>query len=305
MTRDKFSPIKAYELFFDPLRRSDSKISLAEWVVANNVMPQAEVTRLKKLLTRMTEIDTLVASGKGLDNLELAKKMGSSIELLASALGSATASKLYRTIGGDTGGTSSLAVVSRGSSLAIAKARQIMTEIPAITKQSFFMEVLENPDLAIEFLEIAKTQKEADRKAEMIVDFALSRGYLVGRQILPYVAPFGSRIEFDQYESIEPPTLQEKIEDAALEKNKPIGAGPTRRNVLPRNDQGASLAGPPTTQASAVPLSSPKPVNSAPVNRERYAALFPNDPISNMITQTPAQKPVQFAARGGIASLMR
>ena len=307
MTRDKFSPIKAYELFFEPLKRSDSKVTLAEWVVSNNVMPQAEVGRLKKLLTRMTEIDALVAAGQGMDNLELATKMGSSIELLASALGSATASKLYRTVGGDAGGTSSLAVVSRGSSMAISKAREIMSEIPAITKQSFFMEVLENPDLAIEFLEIAKTQREADRKAEMIVDFALSRGYLVGRQILPYVAPFGSRVEFDQYESTEPPTLKEKIEDAALEKNRPIGAGPTRRNVLPPNDQQGSVApvqrpspvGPPTTQASAVPSSPPPPVNSAPVDRTRYAALFPNDPISSMLT------PTRQMARGGIASLMR
>jgi hypothetical protein len=54
----------------------------------------------------------------------------------------------------------------------------------------------------------------------------------------------------------------------------------------------------PTTQASAVPSPAPAPVNSGPVDRTRYAALFPNDSISGMMK-------TQMLSRGGIASLMR
>jgi len=298
MSKDKFSPIKAYELFFEPLKRSSSKITLAEWVVENKVMPEAEVGRLKKLLSRMAEIDILVASGKGMNDLELASKMGTSIELLASALGSATASKLYKTIGGESSGTSSLAVVSRGSSIAINKARQIMSEMPAVLKQTYFQEVLENPDLAIELLESAKTQREADKKAQMIVDFALSKGYLYSRQPLPYVAPFGSRIEAGEYESKEPLTLKQKIDAASLEKNRPVAAGPTRRQnpvtqtppVVPPTPQ--AQAAPPPNQASS----------SGPVDRGRYAALFPNDMVSGLVNPNRGQRTF---AQGGIVSLMK
>ena len=81
-----------------------------------------------------------------------------------------------------------------------------------------------------------------------------------------------------------------------------------RRN-LPTNDQQGAFVPPPvpqrpspvvspTTQASAVPSPPPKPVNSGPVDRTRYAALFPNDSISGMMN-------TQQLAQGGIASLMR
>ena len=340
MSKDKFSPIKAYELFFEPLKRSDSKITLAEWVVENKVMPEAEVGRLKKLLNRMAEIDVLAASGKGMNDVELASKMGTSIELLASALGSATASKLYKTIGGESSGTSSLAVVSRGSSIAINHARRIMSEMPAVLKQTYFQEVLENPDLAIEFLETAQTQREADKKAQMIVDFALSKGYLYLRQPLPYVAPFGSRVEAGEYESKEPEplTLKQKIDAASLEKDQPVGSAPTRRsleqirkfrgedatsdtqtppkedalvkqrklrdNFLNRLRQDAYEATPvvpPTSQAQAAPPPN-QAASSGPVDRGRYAALFPNDMVSGLVD--PNHRERTFA-QGGIVSLMK
>ena len=65
--------------------------------------------------------------------------------------------------------------------------------------------------------------------------------------------------------------------------------------VPPPVQQRPSPAVPPTTQASAVPSPAPAPASSGPVDRTRYAALFPNDSISGMMKMR----------RGGIASLMR
>ena len=86
-----------------------------------------------------------------------------------------------------------------------------------------------------------------------------------------------------------------------------------RRNLPPNDQQGAVAPPPsppvqrpspvatPTNQALAVPSPSPapEPASSGPVDRTRYAALFPNDSISGMMKTT------QQMSRGGIASLMR
>ena len=60
-------------------------------------------------------------------------------------------------MGGDTGGTGSLAVVTRGSTAAVNQAREIMTQMPAALKADFFLDVLENPDLAIDLLETGQS----------------------------------------------------------------------------------------------------------------------------------------------------
>jgi len=107
--------------------------------------------------------------------------------------------------------------------------------------------------------------------------------------------------DYEQYEEPEVEVKNPKSSGGA----DPLGLFNPR--VLPDNSQQGSVAPEqrpspvetPTTQASAVPLLNSEPVNSAPVNRERYAALFPNDSISSMLT------PTRQMARGGIASLMR
>jgi hypothetical protein len=71
-----------------------------------------------------------------------------------------------------------------------------------------------------------------------------------------------------------------------------------QQDMIKRNQRPSPVV-PPTTQASAVPSPAPAPASSGPVDRTRYAALFPNDSISGMMKTT------QQMSRGGIASLMR
>jgi hypothetical protein len=304
--KDTFSPIKAHELFFKPMPRSDNKITLAEWVVSNDVMTKGEVARLEKLLVRMGEIDMLVASGQSLNAQDLAEKMGTSIELLASALGSATASKLYRMVGGDTQGTGSLAVVSRGSSAAVNRAREIMSDMPAALKADFFIEVLENPDLAIDLLETGEAFRNNSAYFQRIIDFVGSRGFLYGRQAsgLPYLPDFATSESLkEMYLSEE--ERQQRQENLDMlrsgefkQKNVPLTPRDPKLNpfLLLPNDEQASLqsSGAPTPTGGPAPspsfqlASASLPQNtpqSGPVDRTRYAAMFPNDPASVLIRQ--------------------
>ena len=286
--------------------RSGNKITLAEWVVSNDVMTKGEVARLEKLLVRMGEIDMLVASGQSLNAQDLAEKMGTSIELLASALGSATASKLYRMVGGDSQGTGSLAVVSRGSSAAVNRAREIMSDMPAALKADFFIEVLENPDLAIDLLETGEAFRNNADYFQRIIDFVGGRGFLYGRQAsgLPYVPDFATSESLKEMYLSEEERQQrqenlDKLKSGQFkQRNAPLVPRDPNLNpflVLP-NDEQASLqsSGAPTltggpapspviqTASASLPQTTPQ---SGPVNRARYAAMFPNDPASALIRQ--------------------
>ena len=81
------------------------------------------------------------------------------------------------------------------------------------------------------------------------------------------------------------------------------GDTPRQQEMVSRNQRPSPVATP-TNQALAVPspTPAPAPASSGPVDRTRYAALFPNDMASGMINQNRGP---QTFARGGIASLMR
>ena len=291
--KGSFSSIKAYETFFQPLKRSDSKLTLSDWMVENNVMPKEEVNRLKGLLTRMAEIDILVASGKSVDAEDLTTKLGTSVELVASALGSSASSRLFRMLGGDPSGTSSLAVVSRGSTAAVNKAREIMSQMPAALKTDFFLTVLENPDLAADLLTVAKTTKEKNAIAADVANYTLSRFFNWTRPVIPYVPEYGSDVLYDFKEDEQktsrgrnrprrtrasPPQdmleLNEKLRKARefLDSQEDASLQLPSRGVLP-----APAPVPSGVQTASVDSAGSGSTSSETMRRGQ--ALFPNDPI--------------------------
>ena len=120
--------------------------------------------------------------------------------------------------------------------------------------------------------------------------------------------PFVGREAFEEDDNtIDAPYLGAPGFPESKRRNQKQYIDRIQRN-LPSNDQQGAVApaprppvqrpspvGPPTTQASAVPSPSPAPApaSSGPVDRTRYAALFPNDMASGMIRQN-----------GGIGSLI-
>ena len=184
--------------------------------------------------------------------------------------------------------------------------QEVFQNIPAMQGLDTLDEMLMDPVLVSKMFRKPASVEDANRRrttvAEYLADIFFKKA---GIEMLPYAA----RETFEDTDNTSDapypgfPGLPENVE-----RNRQQYIDRIQRN-LPPNDQQGSLApvqrpspvGPPTTQASAVPSSPPPPVNSAPVDRTRYAALFPNDSISGMLTQPPTQQ----MARGGIASLMR
>ena len=306
----KFDARTMFDTLFTKLPNMTNKdASLVKFMEQENLMSKEQIASMKTALKQMMNIDEAFQKG----NIEevLFKRPTKAKLLAARAAGAMMGSRgmnqineIFKKLGFGSGGNTMGAgmVIARGGA---ESAQDFFLVAPEAAINKGMIEIMQDPDMFRELtLEIQnKAQYEASNRlvndfmANLGVSQIAKRQQIIARPLImgqesyePYVDPDAG------VEPEEAPKSFPRFKGGA----DPAGLFKPR---LPPNDQGASLARPPTNQALAVPLSSPEPGNSAPVNRERYAALFPNDPISNMITQ--AQPPARQMARGGIASLMR
>jgi len=312
----KFDARTMFDTLFTKLPNMTNKdASLVKFMEQENLMSKEQISSMKTALKQMMNIDEAFQKG----NIEevLFKRPTKAKLLAARAAGAMMGSRgmnqinqLLEKIGFGSGGNTMGAgmVIARGGA---ESAQDFFLVAPEAAINKGMIEIMQDPDMFRELtLEIQnKAQYEASNRlvndfmANLGVSQIAKRQQIIARPLImgqesyePYVDPDAGVDPEEAPKSF--PRFQGGADPAGLFKPR-----------LPPNDQQGSLApvqrpspvGPPTTQASAVPSSPPTPVNSGPVDRTRYAALFPNDSISGMLTQPPTQQ----MARGGIASLMR
>jgi len=213
-------------------------------------------------------------------------------------VGSSIGTRAQSLIPGDSAG-GSLVAASAGSKAFRTAYSKIFANIPESMKMDVMTQMMRDPELLAVMLKKGRTERERSAIGGRLTSLLVEKGLIpagqgaanVGRRVVPAITREGV---FEDTEGQTPP------------QPKPFFI----QNVLPSNDQQGAVAppprppvptpspvGPPTTRASAVPSPAPAPVNSGPVDRTRYAALFPNDPIVSMM------QPRQMR-RGGIASLL-
>ena len=292
-TSNSFSPKGLYENIFLPHPNSSNKIPLAEWIVEKGVMPQIEVDRLKKITTEMVKMESFTMSGDV--NLgDLAETVGPMMDFYLRVVGSSIGSRAQSLIPGDSAG-GSLVAASAGSKAFRTAYSKIFSNIPESLKMDVMTQMLKDPEMLAVMLKKGRTERERTAIGGRLSSLLIEKGLIPAGKV---TANFGRRAL--------PAVVRERDESIQEEIRR-------LESVLPSNDQQGAVApaprppvqrpspvAPPTTQASAVlsPSPDPAPVNSGPVDRTKYAALFPNDSISNMMQ-------ARSMSRGGIASLMR
>ena len=292
-TSNSFSPKGLYENIFLPHPNSSNKIPLAEWIVEKGVMPQIEVDRLKKITTEMVKMESFTMNGDV--NLgDLAETVGPMMDFYLRVVGSSIGSRAQSLIPGDSAG-GSLVAASAGSKAFRTAYSKIFSNIPESMKMDVMTQMLKDPEMLAVMLKKGRTERERNAIGGKLTSLFVEKGLIPAGKV---TANFGRRAL--------PAVVRERDESMQEEIRR-------LESVIPSNDQQSSVApaprppvqrpspvAPPTTQASAVlsPSPDPAPVNSGPVDRTKYAALFPNDSISNMMQ-------ARSMSRGGIASLMR
>jgi hypothetical protein len=288
-TSNSFSPKGLYENIFLPHPNSPNKITLAEWMVEKGVMPKIEVDRLKKITTEMVKMESFTMNAN-LDLGDIASTVGPMMDFYLRIVGSSIGTRAQRLLPGDTGSASLIAGGAGSKAFRTAYAK-IFSSIPESMKMDVMTKMMRDPDMLAVFLKQGRTENEKSAIGSRLTKMLVEKGLIpAGRA----AANFGRRalpgIVRERDESIQREIQQLESE---LPPNDQQGAF-----VPPPVQQRPSPVVSPTTQASAVPSPAPAPVNSGPVDRTRYAALFPNDSISGMMK-------TQMLSRGGIASLMR
>jgi len=291
-----YSAKALFDAVFVPHKNSRNNITLAEWMVEKGVMPEAEVNRLKTITEKMLQMESFVMGGN-IDLDDLSSTIGPIADFWTRVSGSQAGAQASSLMGGSGNDLIARGAGSKGFRTAYSK---LFQQIPSDLKADVMTKMMENPDFAATMLKKGRTEREKGAIASRLKKYLIEYGFIpaarevtnLGRRTIPSVIREESGGDLDQTA----PTL------------RPFFI----QNVLPPNDQQGAVAPvqrplpveTPTTQARAVPSPDPVPVNSGPVDRTRYAALFPNDSISGMM-QAAHGGEAKKMRRGGIASLMR
>lgn len=266
-TSQTFSARDFYDTIFAPHRNSENKVSLSDWMLKNDVMDKQEMDRLKGLATELVKMESFVASGDmGLE--ELAETVGPMMDFYLRIAGSAAGARLQSLIPGDTG-AGSLVAAGAGSKAFRAAYSKIFADIPESMKMDVMTQMFKDPDLLATMLSKGRTQRESANIAGRLTELLTKKGFLgattVGRRSVPSVVRETEETIVDEEPQITVPEPNPN-DEASL-------------RVLPTNPPVAQ----PRPVAAPAPVPQTPPPSPQPATRSRYAALFPNDPISGMI----------------------
>ena len=301
-----FDPKTFHKILFQPVK-PNAQVSMAELALKNGVLNEGEFKRLKFMSTQMVRLQAADAAGK-LGDPAFVAQAGPMVDFYAGIIGSAVGSSVYSSARGLLPGnlqSGQLAATTAGQKLI----RNIFLNVPALQKMDMLDEVFMDAELVSKLLRKPKNPQDAERARLSFAESLREMLFTKGTEMIPFVG----REAFEEDDNtMDAPYLGAPGFPESERRNQEQYIDRIRRN-LPSNDQQGAVTPPvprtspvatPTNQALAVPSPSPapEPASSGPVDRTRYAALFPNDMASGMINQNRGP---QTFARGGIASLMR
>ena len=261
-----FSPSSLYDDMFRPIKGAKGRVSLVDWMKENKVMNEAELSNLKTYLSEMVRFE---ASEKAGDIGELVDRAGPLLDFYLGITGSALGTRAQRIFTGGASGPGALIAAGQGAETM----RRIFSDIPAALQTDVMSELMGNPALLAAMMRKPRSDKEYIRLSTRVGDLLKDLGFSPVRRELPAV----------------PRELDDEDDKAQNELKQNL------KNTRPDNNQQGSLIPPPIVptlgggtaprsvqQASAAPMG-PNIQTSGPVDRTRYAALFPNDSTTQLL----------------------
>ena len=269
---------RLYSVLFEPVPRADEKFILGSWMLKNDLITPEHLGGIKKNLQEFMAVED--AAAKSTDALQetlTTKPSGAKLfqtKMLGLLAGSATYSKgteVLEKMGliNRSRLTGSLAAQSAGSE----QAQNLLIRIPEMHRLKLQAEYLNDPAMLARMLLVGRTKAQNDSTLKRIGSFITGKGIRFFQQRVPY--GIREMQEEDQPPKRYVPPSQQEAPDQRSSVRPP--AVPTRT---------VAAAQQPPIPPRPAPTPAPPSVASAPASpetRQRYAALFPNDPASSMI----------------------
>jgi hypothetical protein len=261
----------AYNMLFEKLpKASRDSETVAQWMINNNIMTENEVSGLEKGLRTIIQAETKQDVSKAI----ISGETPALLDMYTRILGSRIGTTIGKAMPGGRAGAAGLIEAEAGSRYL----RQLTQEIPALQEYDALEKILLDPELLA--LALRKPRSPAEKKG--IINIILNKLGTFGIGIAPPVGqraiPLGAQEFVEPEVSSEPPPAPEQPE--IIEKSSvqmPVAQPPLPTPAAQPTTAMASVTPPPPPPAAPAP--------SGPVNRQQYAALFPNDIASGMIRQ--------------------
>lgn len=266
-----FDPVTFHKLMFGPVKGetgvgASGSQSLVEIAQQYGIMDKDDITRMRTISNQMVRLAAADAAGK-LDDPQLLKEAGPIFEFYVGLVGLAGGTKAYQAITGGKGGTASISAAAQGKRFIL----DMLRDQPASKRMEAMQMIFADPEMAAILLRPAKTEKETVNQLSRIQQFFVNRGFNVASGQQPYII----REMYEDEDRGTGATLEDMVGDQS--SVEPSVIQPTPLPTQP-------AATPTTALASASPVQ-PQPAPSGPVDRNRYAAMFPTDIASGMIRQ--------------------
>jgi hypothetical protein len=270
-----FNPQVFYQTLFGKMPKADQ--SLMDVADQFNVFPEKVRTRLKFMSQQMMRVQAADAAGK-LTDPDYMVSAGPMVEFYIGVLGSAAGTQAFKEAGGTGPGAIS------ASSVGARELRKFMLELPQVAKLRAIDLMFTDPSLIAALMQKPSTTAGSDRLYTRITKMLSDKLFNVSASMAPYVVREGAEEEdrgigspLAEDPSVEIPALQQRLQNQTQQQVSPPSniQGPTN----PPNVAPTAMGGSATSPALQAPAAQQRPpVNqSGPVDRARFAALFPED----------------------------
>ena len=283
-----FNPAAAYNRLF--AKHPNADISIAEWMRSNDLIGAEQLKDTQKFLRKMGEIQAFTMKAKPGQTDEFFADVGEGVKILAAMGGSVAGTNLRQLFGG--GGSGDLIAAGRGATYGQSLASKYLAELPQSLQASRVAIVLENETLLRQVLKAGRTAREKNALAKQLEQMFITN-YIVSPTRRGGGEAVQTVTEENTYDDIDGKVIPSADVPTASGGNIPTTVTPSVAPVTapPLNSTPVVPSGvtpidpnaprnPSRRQSSAqAPAASQRPpVNQlGPIDRARFAALFPED----------------------------
>ena len=273
-TSQAFSPRAFYDTVFSEMPNALKRTNLAEMMVSNGIATQKQMDSVKKFVTELVKFEAMEAAGKfGSDELvdNINGVLGFYLKISGASIGQFIASKMP--LPGSRGMGTGLIESQAGVQIM----ENIFRDVPQSMKMDVMAELMADPVRLAQMLQKVRTKQQAKTTFESLSNWLLSSGFKPIKRVTPAVVR-----EVD--EEVTGPEFE--FEQSSV--NLPEEGSPTTQTAMaPPSGLNNRLAANVGTAPQAAPNLN---------QRQQFASLFPNDPISGLIN---AQQTVRMMREGG------
>jgi hypothetical protein len=257
-----------YRTLFTGMEGSPSNMSPVDYMKSKNLITDSEAKTMETFLTELARVETASVNGNLVD---IAKEMGPMVDFYVSIAGSAAGTRAYTMMTGGQSGPGVITAASRGQEFL----RQVFSKVPESLKMDVMGELMTNPKLLADLLRKTSTQRERTGLLSSIKEQFQELGF-----IRPVRRELGSAFR-EADDEIDQQITEQELSSPPVEEPVPAPVLDTPTTSAVPVSPMRSVAPPPMSPVAMAP----PPAASGPVNRQQYAALFPNDSASAMIRQ--------------------